>query len=47
MFIGHFGAGFAGKKFEKSASLGTYFMDAQWSVIPWAYWIDKNKEYYN
>jgi multisubunit Na+/H+ antiporter MnhC subunit len=30
MFIGHFGAGFAGKKFSKSVSLGTYFMAAQW-----------------
>lgn len=30
MFIGHFGAGFAGKKFEKSISLGTYFMASQW-----------------
>ena len=30
MFIGHFGAGFAGKKFDNTASLGTYFMAAQW-----------------
>jgi hypothetical protein len=29
MFIGHFGADFAGKKFEKSASLGTYLIAAQ------------------
>lgn len=35
MFIGHFGAGFAGKKFEKSASLGTYFMAAQWIDLIW------------
>ncbi len=35
MFIGHFGAGFAGKKFEKSVSLGTYFMAAQWIDLVW------------
>jgi len=35
MFIGHFGAGFAGKKFERSASLGTYFMAAQWIDLIW------------
>ncbi len=35
MFIGHFGAGFIGKKFEKSASLGTYFMAAQWIDLIW------------
>jgi len=35
MFIGHFGAGFAGKKFTKSASLGTYFMAAQWVDLIW------------
>jgi hypothetical protein len=35
MFIGHFGAGFAGKKFSKSASLGTYFMAAQWADLIW------------
>lgn len=35
MFIGHFGAGFAGKKYEKSASLGTYFMAAQWIDLIW------------
>jgi membrane-bound metal-dependent hydrolase YbcI (DUF457 family) len=35
MFIGHFGAGFAGKKIEKSASLGTYFMAAQWIDLIW------------
>lgn len=35
MFIGHFGAGFAGKKFESSASLGTYFMAAQWIDLIW------------
>ena len=35
MFIGHFGAGFAGKKFSKSASLGTYFMAAQLIDLIW------------
>jgi hypothetical protein len=35
MFIGHFGAGFAGKKLEKSASLGTYFIAAQWIDLIW------------
>lgn len=35
MFIGHFGVGFAGKKFSKSASLGTYFMAAQWIDLIW------------
>ena len=35
MFIGHFGVGFAGKKFDKSASLGTYFMAAQWIDLIW------------
>lgn len=35
MFIGHFGAGFAGKKFDKSTSLGTYFMAAQWIDLIW------------
>jgi hypothetical protein len=35
MFIGHFGAGFAGKKFSKTASLGTYFMAAQWIDLIW------------
>lgn len=35
MFIGHFGAGFAGKKFDNTASLGTYFMAAQWIDLIW------------
>lgn len=35
MFLGHFGVGFAGKKFSKSASLGTYFMAAQWIDLLW------------
>lgn len=39
MFIGHFGAGFAGKKFEKSTSLGTYFMAAQWIDLIWPIFI--------
>lgn len=35
MFLGHFGAGFAGKKIDKTASLGTYFMAAQWIDLIW------------
>ena len=35
MFIGHFGVGFAGKKIEKSVSLGTYFLAAQWVDLIW------------
>ena len=35
MFIGHFGAGFAGKKFDKNPSLGTYFMAAQFVDLIW------------
>jgi hypothetical protein len=35
MFIGHFGVGFAGKKIEKSPSLGTYFLAAQWIDLIW------------
>jgi len=35
MFIGHFGVGFAGKKLDNSASLGTYFMAAQWVDLIW------------
>ena len=35
MFIGHFGAGFAGKKFDKNPSLGTYFMAAQFVDLLW------------
>jgi len=35
MFIGHFGVGFAGKKIERSVSLGTYFMAAQWIDLIW------------
>lgn len=35
MFIGHFGVGFAGKKLDKSTSLGTYFMAAQWIDLIW------------
>ena len=36
MFIGHFGADFAGKNFEKSASLETYFIAAQWIDLIWS-----------
>jgi hypothetical protein len=35
MFLGHFGAGFAGKKIDNSASLGTYFIAAQWIDLIW------------
>jgi len=35
MFIGHFGAGFTAKKLDKSTSLGTYFMAAQWIDLIW------------
>jgi LexA-binding, inner membrane-associated putative hydrolase len=35
MFIGHFGAGFTGKKFDKNPSLGTYFMAAQFVDLIW------------
>ncbi|MEO8232802.1 MAG: hypothetical protein ABI638_11000 [Ignavibacteriota bacterium] len=73
MFIGHLGVGFVGKKFEKTASLGTYSLialilflvliyisnlvgppppsieavgivgSAQWLIVLWGYWIDKNR----
>ena len=35
MFIGHFGAGFTGKKFDKNPSIGTYFMAAQFVDLLW------------
>lgn len=35
MFIGHFGAGFAGKKIDQRPSLGTMFMAAQWLDLVW------------
>ncbi|MEJ2193251.1 MAG: hypothetical protein P8X73_00135 [Ignavibacteriaceae bacterium] len=35
MFIGHFGVGFAGEKIDKAASLGTYFIAAQWVDLIW------------
>jgi hypothetical protein len=35
MFIGHFGAGLAGKKPGKDISLGTLFMAAQWLDLVW------------
>lgn len=35
MFLGHFGAGFAAKKIDKTASLGTYLMAAQWIDLIW------------
>jgi hypothetical protein len=35
MFIGHFGAGFAGKKPAPRISLGTLFLAAQWLDLIW------------
>jgi hypothetical protein len=35
MFIGHFGAGFAAKRFDKGPSLGTYFMASQFIDLLW------------
>jgi len=35
MFIGHFGAGLAGKKAGKNISLGTLFMAVQWLDLVW------------
>lgn len=35
MFIGHFGAGFAAKKFAPRVSLGTLFLAAQWIDLLW------------
>lgn len=35
MFLGHFGVGFTGKKIDKSPSLGTYLMAAQWIDLIW------------
>lgn len=35
MFIGHFGAGFAAKKFAPQVSLGTAFLAAQWLDLLW------------
>jgi len=35
MFIGHFGAGLAGKKAGKDISLGTLIMAAQWLDLVW------------
>jgi hypothetical protein len=39
MFIGHFGVGFAGKKFDNKPSLGTFFMAAQWLDLIWPLFI--------
>ncbi len=39
MFIGHFGAGFAGKKVDTKPSLGTLFMAAQWMDLIWPVFI--------
>jgi FtsH-binding integral membrane protein len=35
MFIGHFGVGFAGKKFTRNTSLGTLFIAAQFLDLLW------------
>jgi membrane-bound metal-dependent hydrolase YbcI (DUF457 family) len=35
MFIGHYGLGFAGKKIDRSPSLGTMFMAVQWLDLVW------------
>lgn len=35
MFIGHFGAGLAGKKVDSRPSLGTMFLAAQWVDLIW------------
>ena len=35
MFIGHFGAGFAGKKIAPAVSLGTLFLAAQFADLLW------------
>ncbi|MBN2425805.1 MAG: hypothetical protein JXR46_01125 [Calditrichaceae bacterium] len=39
MFIGHFAAGFAAKKFEMAPSLGTYFMAAQFIDLLWPFFL--------
>lgn len=39
MFIGHYGAGYAGKKAGKQISLGTLFMAAQWLDLLWPVFI--------
>ncbi len=39
MFIGHYGVGFAGKKIEKSPSLGTMFLAAQFMDLLWPIFI--------
>lgn len=35
MFIGHFGAGFAGKKISTKPSLGTLFLASQFIDLLW------------
>ena len=44
MFIGHFGAGLAGKKPCKELSLGTLFMAAQWLDLVWPIFLILNIE---
>ena len=39
MFIGHFGVGFAAKKFIKKTSLGTLFLAAQFIDLLWPFFV--------
>jgi len=39
MFIGHFGVGFAAKKFTKKTSLGTLFFAAQFIDLLWPFFV--------
>ncbi|MCB0281226.1 MAG: hypothetical protein H6627_09395 [Calditrichae bacterium] len=45
MFIGHFGAGFAGKKISKLPSLGTLFMASQFIDLLWPVFLLLNIEH--
>ena len=39
MFIGHFGAGFAGKKISRNPSLGTLFLASQFIDLLWPFFL--------
>ncbi|MGB5848714.1 MAG: hypothetical protein WBH40_09520, partial [Ignavibacteriaceae bacterium] len=39
MFIGHFGVGFAAKKFVKKTSLGTLFLATQFIDLLWPFFV--------
>ena len=39
MFVGHFGVGFAAKKFAKKPSLGTLFLAAQFVDLLWPFFV--------